>query len=99
MPVYLNIIDVLGSRLYSGKVSWLREYVQNSIDARSEKIIIKLKDKDLSSDLRGNFSANGISSVLSRYPFIPGFDQVPFISSVSSVTAEPSRLISISLVK
>lgn len=69
MPVYLNIIDVLGSRLYSGKVSWLREYVQNSIDARSEKIIIKLKDKDLCIEDDGE----GISKEkLEKEAFSPG---------------------------
>ncbi|MHB1679961.1 MAG: hypothetical protein ACYCTB_05560 [bacterium] len=33
MKVYLNIIDNLGPRLYSGKITWLREYIQNSIDS------------------------------------------------------------------
>ena len=69
MPVYLNIIDVLGSRLYSGKVSWLREYVQNSIDAGSSKITLRLKDKDLVVEDDGE----GISyEKLEKEAFSPG---------------------------
>lgn len=69
MPVYLNIIDVLGSRLYSGKVSWLREYVQNSIDAGSRTITLRLKDRDLVIEDDGE----GISyEKLEKEAFSPG---------------------------
>lgn len=46
-PVYLRIIDDIGRRLYSGKITWLREYIQNSIDAGSAGMKIELKGVDL----------------------------------------------------
>lgn len=69
MPVYLNVIDVLGKKLYSGKVAWIREYVQNSLDARSNKITIRLHDNDLTIEDNGE----GISKdKLDNEAFSPG---------------------------
>lgn len=45
--VYANIIDVIGKRLYSGNIVWVREYVQNAFDASANKVIIKVMDKDI----------------------------------------------------
>ena len=45
--VYIGIIDDLGRKLYSGNITWLREYVQNSIDSGGKTISISLKDNDL----------------------------------------------------
>ena len=46
--VMLDIIDIVGRRQYSGKITWLREYIQNAIDAGSSDFIeIDLKDSDL----------------------------------------------------
>lgn len=44
---YIGIIDDSGRRLYSGNITWLREYIQNSIDAGAITITITLKDNDL----------------------------------------------------
>jgi hypothetical protein len=46
-PVYGGIIDTLGRRLYSGGITWLREYIQNAIDSGSKSIEIKLEENDL----------------------------------------------------
>ena len=40
--VYIGIIDDLGRKLYSGNITWLREYVQNSIDSGGKTISISL---------------------------------------------------------
>ena len=45
-PVYAGIIDDIGRKQYSGKLSWLREYVQNAIDSGSDTIFLSLKDAD-----------------------------------------------------
>lgn len=45
--VYIGIIDDLGRRLYSGNITWLREYIQNSIDSGARTISVSLKDNDL----------------------------------------------------
>lgn len=45
--VYANALDVIGRRLYSGKNTWLREYLQNSIDAGAEDIEIVIRDREL----------------------------------------------------
>ena len=45
--VYMRIIDDLGRRLYSGNITWLREYIQNSIDSGARTISVSLKDNDL----------------------------------------------------
>ncbi len=45
--VYANIIDDVGRRQYSGKITWLREYIQNAIDSGSDRIEISLHDNDL----------------------------------------------------
>lgn len=45
--VYGGIIDTLGRRLYSGSITWLREYIQNAIDSGSKSIEIKLEENDL----------------------------------------------------
>lgn len=47
MQVYLNVIDDLGRRLYSGKITWLREYIQNAIDSGAKEIKISIKGSDL----------------------------------------------------
>ena len=44
---YIGIIDDFGRRLYSGNITWLREYIQNSIDSGARTINISLKDNDL----------------------------------------------------
>ncbi|WP_298277095.1 ATP-binding protein [Ferroplasma sp.] len=45
--VKLDVIDLIGRRQYSGKITWLREYIQNAIDAGSSDFIeIDLKDSD-----------------------------------------------------
>jgi len=46
-PVYAGIIDDIGRRLYSGNITWLREYVQNAIDGGSPSIEIKIHGNDL----------------------------------------------------
>lgn len=46
-PVYAGIIDDIGRRQYSGNVTWLREYIQNAIDAGSPSIEIKIRGNDL----------------------------------------------------
>lgn len=69
MTVYLDIVDVLGSRLYSGKTSWLREYIQNSIDANAHNINVKLQGKDFVVEDDGE----GISYIdLKEHAFSPG---------------------------
>lgn len=45
--VYAGIIDDLGRRLYSGNVTWLREYIQNAIDSGAPSIEIKLHGNDI----------------------------------------------------
>ena len=46
--VKLDIIGLIGRRQYSGKITWLREYIQNAVDAGSSDFIeIDLKDSDL----------------------------------------------------
>ena len=47
MQVYLKAIDVIGRRLYSGKITWLREYIQNAIDSGAKRINLSLKGRDL----------------------------------------------------
>jgi len=46
-PIYARIIDDLGRRQYSGKITWLREYIQNALDGGSSSINIRLRDVDL----------------------------------------------------
>ncbi len=52
---HIGLIDVLGKRLYSGEITWLREYLQNSIDAGATHIAVSLQGSDLeiSDDGRG----------------------------------------------
>ncbi len=45
--VYANALDVIGRRLYTGKTTWLREYLQNSIDAGADEIEILIRGKEL----------------------------------------------------
>ena len=46
--VKLDVIGLVGRRQYSGKITWLREYIQNAVDAGSSDFIeIDLKDSDL----------------------------------------------------
>lgn len=44
---YLGIIDIVGRRLYSGNITWLREYLQNAIDAGATEIKISIHGTDL----------------------------------------------------
>ena len=44
----IGIIDIIGQRQYSGSLTWLREYIQNSIDANSSDYIsIKVSENDI----------------------------------------------------
>ena len=53
--VMLNVIDIIGRREYSGKIVWLREYIQNAIDAGSSDYIkISLHGRDLEIIDKGN---------------------------------------------
>jgi hypothetical protein len=52
--VYANIIDVIGRRLYAGNIVWIREYVQNAIDANAKTVSIKVNDNDLTIEDDGN---------------------------------------------
>ncbi len=45
--VYANALDVIGRRLYTGKTTWLREYLQNSIDAGADEIEILIRGNEL----------------------------------------------------
>lgn len=45
--IYANTLDVVGRRLYTGKSTWLREYIQNSIDAGAEDIEVVIRDREL----------------------------------------------------
>lgn len=45
--VYANIIDVIGKRLYSGNIVWVREYVQNAFDANANNVTIKIENRDI----------------------------------------------------
>lgn len=45
--VYANIIDVIGKRLYSGNIVWVREYVQNAFDANANNVTIRVLDNDI----------------------------------------------------
>ena len=45
--VYANTLDVIGRRLYTGKSTWMREYLQNSIDAGANEIEIVFRDSEL----------------------------------------------------
>ncbi len=46
--VKIDIIDLVGKGQYSGKITWLREYIQNAVDAGSSDFIeISLNDADL----------------------------------------------------
>lgn len=45
--VYANIIDVIGKRLYSGNIVWVREYVQNAFDANASNVTIRIRGNDL----------------------------------------------------
>ena len=45
--VYANALDVIGRRMYTGKTAWLREYLQNSIDAGATEIEIIIRGKEL----------------------------------------------------
>ncbi len=48
MPVvYASIIDAIGKKLYTGNIIWIREYIQNAIDANANKITIEVQGKDL----------------------------------------------------
>ena len=54
MPVYIGIIETLGEKLYTGQIIWLREYIQNAIDANANEVVIKLSDDHL--EIRDNGS-------------------------------------------
>ena len=44
----IGIIELMGKRLYSGNITWLREYIQNAVDAgSSDYILVKLTENDL----------------------------------------------------
>lgn len=47
VKVYANALDVMGRRLYTGKTTWLREYLQNSIDAGADEIEILIRGNEL----------------------------------------------------
>ncbi|MGC8483928.1 MAG: ATP-binding protein, partial [Thermodesulfobium sp.] len=48
MPVvYANIIDVIGKKLYTGDIVWIREYIQNAIDAAATDISINVEERDI----------------------------------------------------
>ena len=47
MPVYIGIIEIIGERLYTGRITWLREYIQNAIDAGANKVEISINDGNL----------------------------------------------------
>jgi hypothetical protein len=44
---HIGLIDVLGKRLYSGQITWLREYLQNSIDGGAKQVKVSLLGNDL----------------------------------------------------
>ncbi len=52
--VYANIIDVIGKRLYSGNIVWVREYVQNAYDAGANNVTIKVGGNDITIEDDGN---------------------------------------------
>ena len=46
--VRLDVIDIIGRKEYSGKIVWLREYIQNAVDAGSSDYIkISLHGREL----------------------------------------------------
>ena len=47
VTVYANAPDIMGRRLYTGKTTWIREYLQNSIDAGATDIEIIIRGKEL----------------------------------------------------
>lgn len=51
--VYAGIIDSIGRRLYSGNVTWIREYIQNAIDSGATSIEIRLHERDFEIDDNG----------------------------------------------
>jgi Histidine kinase-, DNA gyrase B-, and HSP90-like ATPase len=54
MPVFIGIIETIGERLYTGRITWLREYIQNAIDAKANDIEISVKGGDLTIRDNGN---------------------------------------------
>lgn len=53
--VYAGIIDEIGRRQYSGRTTWLREYIQNAIDgaAKSVRILFHGNDFEISGNGEG----------------------------------------------
>lgn len=48
MPVvYANVIDIIGKRLYTGNIVWLREYIQNAMDSKANEVQIRVEGKDI----------------------------------------------------
>lgn len=48
MPVvYANVIDAIGRKLYTGDIVWIREYIQNAIDADAKRIVLEVEGRDL----------------------------------------------------
>lgn len=47
VTVYANAPDIMGRRLYTGKTTWIREYLQNSIDAGATDIEIIIRGNEL----------------------------------------------------
>jgi hypothetical protein len=45
--VYANIIDVIGKKLYTGDITWIREYIQNAMDAKASNVEIRVHERDV----------------------------------------------------
>ena len=46
VSVFLDILEDIGPKLYTGKETWIREYIQNSADSGAKSVELNLLDRD-----------------------------------------------------
>lgn len=47
VSVFLDILEDIGPKLYTGKDTWIREYIQNSVDSGAKSVALNFLDRDL----------------------------------------------------
>ena len=47
VKVYLDVLEDIGPKLYTGKDTWIREYIQNSTDSGAKSVKLRFTDDDL----------------------------------------------------